>query len=279
MKQTLRALALSISVVALIGSLAGQASAQSTTGAAAAADGSTTIVVPVFGVSMVINLVTDSAGEFISADITPIAPAAPAAPLATITDPSTGGTAPAPTGQPTVFDIKFDRGSTSADVNIRLDDGFGNAVDATAAANAGEAQWVGDPLGNGDIVVVGYTVSTDSTGALAITIDSINGSTPADIGTVESAGEISWYQILAPTNNAGHLIQFITFFDAPADPAAQISTNLTFDVTSADSQNGVSVSLTDPNAASTINGTATPSRGEREGDDGEGEENEGGRDD
>jgi len=279
MIRTLRTLALSISVVALIGSLAGQASAQSSTGAAAPADGASTIVVPVFGVSMVINLVTDSAGEFVSADITPIAAAAPAAPQATITDPATGNAAPAPADQPTVFNIAFDRGSTSADVNIRLDDGSGNAVDINAAANAGEAQWVGDPLGNGDIVVVGYTAAADAAGALTLTIESINGSTPADVGTVESAGDITWYQILAPTNNAGHLIQFITFFDAPADPATQISTNLTFDVTSADSQNGVSVSLTDPNAASTINGTATPSRGEREGGEHEGGENEGERDD
>lgn len=275
MKQALKTLALSISVVALIGSLTGQASAQTSTGAAAPGDGnSITIVVPVFGISMVINLVTNQAGEFMSADITPTAPAAPAAPAATITDPITGETSPVPAGQPVVFDITFDRGSTSADASIRLDDAADSAPDATTAASAGEAQWVGDPLGNGDIVVVGYTAGTDSTGALTITIDSINGSTPAAVGTVESAGEITWYQVLAPVSNAGHVYQFITFFDAPADPAAQLSTNLTFDVTAADSQNGVSVSLTDPNAADTISGIAKPSRGEHEGEEHEGEEHE-----
>ncbi len=281
MKQNLRNLLLPILVVTVAGALTVPASAQSSTGSdTTSAPAGTTIVVPVFGVAMVVNLVTNAAGEFVSADITPIAPPAPA-PQATITDPTTGATTPVPADQPAIFEIRFDNGATTADVNVRLDDGSGRLVDTVVAAEAGEAQWVGDPLGNGDIVVVGYTASTDAAGALTLTIDSINGRTPADTGVVDSAGETTWYQVLAPRMNAGHLIQFITFFDAPADPAAQVSTNLTFDVTTADSQNGVAVSLTDPNAASTIDGTATPSRGEREGDDG-GEherEDEGERDD
>jgi len=280
MRQNLRNFALSILVVTLTGALTGTASAQSSTGTATPSeDAANTIVVPVFGVSMVINLVTDTAGRFVSADITPIAPPAPA-PQATMTDPSTGVTIPVPSDQPAIFEIRFDGGAGTADINVRLDDGSGIVVDTGVVAEAGEAQWVGDPLGNGDIVVVGYTAAADSTGALTLTIDSINGKTPANTGVVESAGEITWYQILAPTANAGHLIQFITFFDAPADPSTQISTNLTFDVTGADSQNGVSVSLTDPNAAGTIDGTATPSRGEHESDEGEEhEDDEGERDD
>ena len=280
MKLISRNFALSALVMALASALATPASAQSTTPPAAAAAGAAdTLVVPVFGLSMVINLVTDANGGFVSADITPIGASAPA-PQATTTDPSTGVTTPVPPDQPAIFEIRFDGGAGTADVNIRLDDGSGTIADTGVAAEAGEAQWVGDPLGNGDIVVVGYTASTDSTGALALTINSINGKTPADIGVVDSAGEITWYQVLAPNMNAGHLIQFITFFDAPADPAAQVSTNLTFDVASADSQNGVTVSITDPNAADTINGTATPSRGEHEGGEHEGGEHEGGeRDD
>jgi len=228
---------------------------------------------PLFGVSMVINVVTDDAGGFVSADITPIGAPAPA-PQATMTDPSTGITTPVPADQPAVFDIKFDSGAQNAEISVHLDDG--TSVHTNKAADAGEVQWVGDPLGNGDIVVVGYTAGTDSAGALTLTIESINGKAPADLNVVESAGEITWYQVLAPTINAGHLIQFITFFDAPADPATQVSTNLTFDVTSADSKNGVAVSLTDPNAAATIDGTATPSSGEREGGEHEGGEREGG---
>jgi len=272
MKKNLRNIALSTLAVALTGALASPATAQSSSGAAAP-PGASTIVIPLFGVSMVINVVTDDAGGFVSAAITPIAAPAPA-PQATITDPSTGITTPVPADQPAVFVIKFDSGAQNAEVSVHLDDG--TSVRTNKAADAGEVQWVGDPLGNGDIVVVGYTAGTDSAGALTLTIESINGKAPADLNVVESAGEITWYQVLAPTINAGNLIQFITFFDAPSDPSTQVSTNLTFDVTSADSRNGVAVSLTDPNAATTIDGTATPSSGEREGGEREGGEREGG---
>ncbi len=275
---SLRKVALSIWVVTLAAvSLASPASAQVTTDAATPAPAaSITVTVPVFGTSMIITIVTDQGGGFVSADITPTAPAAP------VTVPASGsGTNSGQTKATGVFEIKFDNSAPNAVVTIKINDGSapGTTGGASPAANPGATQWVGDPLGNGDIVVVGYTVGADAAGAPTIKINSINGAAPAATTVVASAGKVTWYQILSPTDNGGRLVQFITFFDAPADASTQVSTNLTFVITSVGGQNKVSVSLTDPSAASTINGTAKKSRGEREGEGREGRDNEGERGD
>jgi len=254
-------------------SLTSPASAQSGTGTTKP-DGSTNVTVPVFGTSMVITIVVSSTGGFLSADIAPSVPAAPVAADAVISNGS--GTASTPPGALGIFEIKFESGTGTVEVTVTVDDGSGTPVttNGDTAVAPGDSQWVGDPLGNGDIVVVGYTVGVDSAGAPTIEINSVNGTAPAEVAVVASAGEITWYQILAPTINGNRLVQFITFFDSPADPTTQVSTNLTFDITNTGGQNSESVSLTDPNAASTIDGTATPSRGESEGREGEERENE-----
>ncbi len=270
---SLRNVALSIWVVALAAvSVASPASARMDTAATPAPTVSNTVTVPVFGTSMVITIVTDQSGGFVSANITPTAPAAPVTVSA-----SGGGTKAGPTKAMGVFEIKLVSGTPNAEVTIRL--GSGPTSKDNPLAVPGASQWVGDPLGNGDIVVVGYTAGTDATGAPTIKINSINGTAPANASVVASAGKITWYQILAPTDNGGHLVQFITFFDAPADASTQVSTNLTFDITNVGGKDKVSVSLTDPNAASTINGTAKASRGENEREGREGRDNEGERDD
>ncbi len=234
--------------------------------AAPAPDAGNDIEAPVFGTSMVISVLIDSAGGFISAEISPAGP--PAAVMSPESGDTGGGSQ---SDQMGAFEIKFDSGDSPVETLIKLDDG--TTTGAGPIAVAGDQQWVGDPLGNGDIVVVGYTLGTDSTGTPTIVVNSINGTVPADTGVVASAGEITWYQIIEPTVNNGHLFQFITFFDAPDDPAAQVSTNLTFDVVATGGEGTATVSLTDPNAASTINGTATP-RGEHEDDDDDDDEHE-----
>lgn len=266
-------LALALSALGLVS----PASAQSGLDAAVPApDGSTTVTVPVFGTAMVVTIVISQAGEFVSADIAPSSPAAPVAASAQVVNGSDTGSAPA--GALGVFDIKFESGAAKVEVTITIDNGSNSSDPASgdATVTPGDSQWVGDPLGNGDIVVVGYTIGLDAAGVPTIEINSINGAAPAEAAVVASAGELTWYQILTPTISGSRLVQFITFFDAPADPTTQVSTNLTFDITNTGGQNDVSVSLTDPNAASTIDGTATP-RGESEGR--EDDEREGERDD
>jgi len=231
-------LALALSALGLVS----PASAQSSPDAAVSApDGSTTVTVPVFGTSMVVTIVISQAGEFVSADIAPSAPAAPVAANAQVVNGSDTGSAPADALG--VFEIRFESGTSKVEVTITIDSGSDSSDPASgdATVTPGDSQWVGDPLGNGDIVVVGYTVGLDEAGLPTIEINSINGAVPAEATVVASAGEITWYQILAPTANGNRLVQFITFFDAPADSTTQVSTNLTFDITNTGGQNDVSL--------------------------------------
>jgi len=244
-------------------SLAGTASASShssdpaTTGAPVGDP--LTVTVPVFGTSMVITILTDATGAFVSANLAPSTPGDPAIPTGT----DAGFNLSVDTNSSGGFEVQFKNTTAGVEIEVRVaDDTISKVeVEADKAADAsGSGIWSGDPLGNGEIVTVGYTVGLDANGDPTITIDTVNG-TAADLINPGFAGTLTFYQVIAQSPASGDssesvITQTIQFYNDAGD-----SMELVIKAKADDGELKVETSLTDPNAK----------RGD---DEGEGEDDE-----
>jgi len=232
-------------------SLAGTASASShssdtvTTTGAAVGD-PLTVTVPVFGTSMVITILTDANGSFVSANLAPSTPVDTTIPTGTdagfnlsVDSNSSGG-----------FEVKFQNTTAGVEIEIRVSDDAISKVEVeanTAADASGNGIWTGDPLGNGETVTVGYTVGIDASGDPTITIDTVNG-TAADLINPGYAGSLTFYQVVGQTPARGDdsesvITQTIQFYNDAGD-----SMELAITAKADNGELKVESRLVDPNA-------------------------------
>jgi len=201
------------------------------------------VTVPVFGTSMVITVQTDTAGEFVGADITPAtAPADPStAPVFDLTVESNdhGG-----------FELKFTNSADGVGIEVEVSGGSvtktevetSSAADPTAATGTG--QWTGDPLGNGNFVTVDYSVTLNANGDPVVEI----------FDPVITGDLVDTFFVVDPAKTSNHegeikASQTVLFYNAPdAVSGAQDSMELTVRAEFEHGRLEVKATLTDPNA-------------------------------
>ena len=223
-------------------SLAGTASAQTPDPAPAADPAPVSVTIPVFGTSMVITVQTDAAGEFVSADITPAtAPADPAAAPVfdlSVDSNSHGG-----------FELNFSSSADGINIEVAVADGSVNKTEVETSPNAdpsaatGNGQWTGDPLGNGNLATVDYSVTLDA-----------NGDPVVDISDPVISGDpLDTWAVVDPAKSSTHegetvVSQTVLFYSAADANGHQDSMELTVSAKVEHGHLEVEATLADPNA-------------------------------
>lgn len=205
-----------------------------------------TVTVPVFGTSMVITILTDAAGSFVSANLAPSIPGDPAIPAGT----DAGFNLSVDTNSHGGFEVKFKNTTAGVEIEVRVADDTISKIEVEADSSAdasGGGIWSGDPLGNGETVTVGYTIGLDANGDPTITIDTVNG-TVADLVNPGFAGDLTFYQVVAQSPASGDdsesaISQTIQFYNDAGD-----SMELVIRAKSEHGKLEVETRLTDPNA-------------------------------
>ncbi len=193
---------------------------------------------------MVITVVTDTAGGFVSADLTPspTADTPPADPAAaggfeiTVDPDGHGG-----------FEVKFTNGASGVEIEVAVTDGAiaKTEVESRTPADAtGAGQWTGDPLGNTNNATVDYSVALDANGDPVITVsDPVITGDPVDTFFVVDPA------ISSTEEGESVVTQKVLFYNAPDATGAQDSMELVIRAKVEDGKIEVKTSLINPNAS------------------------------
>ncbi len=201
------------------------------------------VTVPVFGTSLVITVVADDTGEFVSAEVSAAEPTDAAAVAAAdgftaVVDDEHGG-----------FEVNLVNDVLRAKIEIEV--GADGTITETEVegydpgAVAGSGVWTGTPIAGLGSVSVLYTVTIDAAGCPAITIDNVTGHDPGVLGVDLTIPTDEFNE--ADEGECG-LRHTVGFYNADWVDTELVQMDLVFEIEVERGESELEITLVDPNA-------------------------------